>query len=79
MTTYNLRTQGLIHSPGIFRWVMDAVLPFDNHKASEVLLALGIPEPVALALVDRDPAVTYEYQDDLVLIKDQRTDETNDK
>lgn len=43
MTTLNIHSTGLIYSPGLFSWIVQAVLPFDEPKARELLEAFGIP------------------------------------
>lgn len=40
----NLHSTTLIYSPGLFAWIVETVLPFDTPKATELLLALGIPQ-----------------------------------
>lgn len=46
-----LSTAG-IYTPGVFRWVREAVAPFDKKKAIEVLEALGLQNADAEALAD---------------------------
>jgi len=40
----NLHSTSLIYSPGVFAWIVETVMPFDTHRATELLLALGIPQ-----------------------------------
>lgn len=46
-----LSTAG-IYTPGMFRWVREAVAPFDKKKAIEVLESLGLQNADAKALAN---------------------------
>lgn len=43
-TTLRIHSTSLIHSPGIFNYVEQAIIPFDKPRAKELLSALGIPD-----------------------------------
>ena len=43
-TTLNIHSTGLIYSPGLFRYIVQGVLPFDEAKARELLAAFGVPD-----------------------------------
>lgn len=57
-----------IYSPGMFRWIREAVAPFDRDKAAELLRAMGMKDDDANALADPDHPVTTEVEgEDLLL------------
>jgi len=41
--TIRVHSTPLIYSPGIFSYIEQAVIPFDEPKARELIAALGIP------------------------------------
>jgi hypothetical protein len=43
MTTLHIHSTGLIYSPGLFAWIVQAVLPHDDKRARELLEAFGVP------------------------------------
>lgn len=57
MTTLRIRSTELIYSPGMFRWIEQALLP-DKTQSMELKLdllsAMGIPEEFHLATIGRE-------------------------
>lgn len=45
-----MKSTGFVYAPGMFRWVREAVAPFNKKKATEVLEALGLPTDDAKVL-----------------------------
>lgn len=56
MTTLRIASTGLIHSVGLFRWIEQAIMPFDDSKARELLDALGIRSDLI------DPIIAGNYE-----------------
>lgn len=50
-TQLNIASTGLIYSPGVFKFIVQGVLPFDKKKAKELLAALGIPAQFIPAII----------------------------
>ena len=42
MTTLRIHSTPLIYSIGFFRWIEEAIMPFDDAKARELLDGLGL-------------------------------------
>jgi hypothetical protein len=66
---YRIASTPLIHSPGIFRWIVETVRPFDRPKALELFAAMGLPENVAARLAESDPSVSLSYEGDFVIVE----------
>ena len=52
MTTLRIHSTPLIYSPGMFRWIAEALLPDEKQTMElklEMLSAMGIPEELHLA------------------------------
>lgn len=73
MVTLRIRSTELIDSPGIFRWLEEALLP-DKSQSMELKLdllsAMGIPEELHLATIGRE-YVSRTEGETLVLTYDQ--------
>lgn len=56
-TTLRIRSTELIYSPGMFRWIEQALLP-DKSQSMELKLdmlsAMGIPEDLHIATIGRE-------------------------
>ena len=52
MQTYFINSTQAIHSPGIFRYIMEAIKPVDVAMAARMLDALGLPIEACLAVMD---------------------------
>ena len=50
-TQLNIASNGLIYTPGLFKYIMEGVLPFQKKKAKELLAALGIPAEFIPAII----------------------------
>lgn len=58
----------MIHVPGVYRWVCEAIVPFDKVKAIEVFKSLGMEDADAEALANPKQEVTVsEDGEDLIL------------
>jgi hypothetical protein len=64
MKQYRIASTPMIHSPGVFRWIIETVRPFDVPKAQELFAAMGLPEEVAARLAESDPGVSVAYDSD---------------
>lgn len=42
MTTLRIQSNSLIYSIGFFRWIEEAIMPFDDDQARKLLDGLGI-------------------------------------
>lgn len=73
MTTLRIHSTPLIYSPGMFRWLEQALLP-DSSQSMELKLdllsAMGIPEEFHLATLGRE-YVSRTEGETLVLTFDQ--------
>jgi len=49
---YHIQSTGLIHMPGFFAWIMQAVKPFDVAMAARLLDGIGLPQEACLAVMD---------------------------
>lgn len=57
MTTLRIHSTPMIYSPGMFRWIAEALLPDDKQSMElklEMLAAMGIPEELHLATLGRE-------------------------
>ena len=73
MVTLRIHSTDLIYSPGMFRWIEQALLPDKSQSMElklEMLAAMGIPEEVHLATIGREYVSRTEGQT-LVLTYDQ--------
>jgi hypothetical protein len=66
---YNINSTSWMHTPGIMRWIMESVKPFDPSKAVEFLESMGLPAEVAADLASKSPKHTLVYEDFSVLVK----------
>jgi hypothetical protein len=66
---FRLSSTPWIHSPGMIRWIMATVAPFDKPKAAELLEAMGLPTHDAAALAENPNAaqITHNDEDGIVL------------
>ena len=58
----------MICSPGVFRWIIEAIRPFDILKAAELFAAMGIPEDIAGRLAESDPLISVSYDGKTVIV-----------
>lgn len=65
----------MIHSPGVFRWIIETIRPFDIPQAAELFAAMGLPEDIAGRLAESDPLISVSYDGELVIVE-VREDET---
>jgi hypothetical protein len=68
MKTYRIASTPLIFTPGVFRWIIETVRPFDVPKAAELFAALGLPDDVAGKLAATDPGVIWTIQQEKVIV-----------
>lgn len=57
MTTLRIHSTDLIYSPGMFRWIEQALLPDQSQTMElklDILSAMGIPEELHLATIGRE-------------------------
>lgn len=66
---YRIISSPLIHSPGVFRWIIETVRPFDIPKARELFAAMGLPDEVAGRLAESDPGVSVTYDGETVIVE----------
>jgi len=52
MQTYFINSTATLHTPQFFRYVIEAVKPFDVAMAARMLDALGLPIEACLAVMD---------------------------
>lgn len=69
MKTYRIQSTPLIHSPGVFRWIIETVRPFDIPKAAELFAAMGLPEDIAGRLAESDPLIAVSYDGETVIVE----------
>lgn len=69
MKTYRIASAPMIHSPGVFRWIIEAIRPFDVSKARELFAAMGLPDEVAGRLAESDPGVSVSYDGEIVIVE----------
>lgn len=50
-TQLNIASTGLIYTPGLFKYIIEGVMPFQKKKAKELLAALGIPAEFIPAII----------------------------
>lgn len=65
MTTLRIHSTPLIYSPGMFRWLEQALLPDQNQAIElklDLLSAMGIPEELHLATIGREYVSRTEGQ-----------------
>ena len=74
MKTYRIQSTPMIHSPGIFRWIIEAVRPFDTPKAAELFAAMGLPEDIAGRLAESDPLIAVSYDGETVIVEVRETE-----
>ena len=68
MKTYRIQSTPMIHSPGVFRWITEAIRPFDTPKAAELFAAMGLPEDIAGRLAESDPLISVSYDDETAIV-----------
>lgn len=54
MTQYMIQSSPLYHAAGVFKYIMEAILPFDVSMAARLLDDLGIPQEACVAIMDGD-------------------------
>jgi hypothetical protein len=54
MQTYFINSTASVHSPGLFRYIMEAIRPNDVAMAARMLDALGLPMEACLAVMDNE-------------------------
>jgi hypothetical protein len=59
---YFIRSNGLIHMPGFFRWIVEGVLPFDAESAMRILDSVGLPTDACVAV--HDGSYVWHIEDD---------------
>ena len=59
-----LASTPMIHSPGVIRWIMATIAPFDQPKAAELFEAMGLPTHDAAALAKNPNAARITYNDE---------------
>lgn len=64
MKAIRLVSTPAVHTPGVFRWVVEAVRPFDIPKACELFAALGLPQEIAAKVANADPGTAWTIDDD---------------
>jgi hypothetical protein len=69
MKRYRIASTPMIHSPGVFQWIIDAIRPFDKPRARELFAAMGLPEEVAGRLAESDPGVSVSYDEETVIVE----------
>lgn len=69
MNRYRIASTPMIHTPGVFRWIVEAIRPFDIPKARELFAALGLPETVAAMLADSDPRITWQVEGETLILE----------
>lgn len=69
MKTYRTQSTPMIHSPGVFRWIIETVRPFDTPKATELFAAMGLPEDIAGRLAESDPLISVSYDGETVIVE----------
>jgi hypothetical protein len=69
MKQYRIASTPMIHSPGVFRWILETIRPFDVPKAQELFAAMGLPEEVAARLAESDPGVSVTYDGETVIVE----------
>ena len=65
MVTLRIHSTELIHSPGMFRWLEEALLPDPGQTMElklDMLSAMGIPEELHLATIGREYVSRTEGQ-----------------
>jgi hypothetical protein len=59
----------MIHTPGVFRWIMEAVKPFQPRKARELFESLGLPPAVSKDLASKSPVSTWKTEGEIQIIE----------
>jgi len=67
-----MKSTGFVYAPGMFRWVREAVAPFNKKKAIEVLEALGLQKADAKALANPKQEVTTTVDGEDLLLEFSR-------
>lgn len=52
MQTYFINSTRAVHSPNVFRYIMETIKPHDVAMAARLLDALGLPIEACLAVMD---------------------------
>jgi hypothetical protein len=55
-TTLKIASNDMIYSPGFFRWIEEAIMPFDDVNAAKMLDGLGIRDDLI------EPILRGEYE-----------------
>jgi hypothetical protein len=58
MRTIRIESQAFIYTPGFFRWIREAVAPYDRRQAFNLLEGLGFGSADAVYLSDHKNPVT---------------------
>jgi len=66
--TYRLLSTPFCYTPGVLRWVIESVAPFDRAKALEFLAALGLPEDAAATVANGGADITLEGETAIINI-----------
>jgi len=69
MTTANTRQLRLssipmVHSPGMIRYILESVAPFDEPKAIDLLDAMGLNAEDSCRIVAKDPRIKITFDED---------------
>jgi hypothetical protein len=54
----------MVHSPGMIRWILATIAPFDQPKAIDLLEAMGLKTEDAVRIAAKDPTIHIAYNDE---------------
>ena len=54
----------MVHSPGVIRFILESVAPFDEPKAVEILEAMGLLWEDACRVAAKAPGIEIVYDDE---------------
>jgi len=64
-----IKSTSFVYAPGVFLWVREAIAPFDEKKATEVLEALGLEQADAKVLANPKQEVKTTIDGEDLLLK----------